>query len=74
MSRGGKRKGAGRKKHFPPLKGVEVMVTDEQVKLLRMWGRGSVSEGLRWLVEMAKTVVYKPKEDQSGTGDHHNSG
>lgn len=59
---GGKRRGAGRKKHVPPLKNRMVMLTDEQCRLLRMWGRGSVSAGLRWLIDQAKDVVYKPKE------------
>lgn len=62
MPRGGKREGAGRKKHYPPLRNIEVSLTEEQTKLLRMWGRGSVSEGLRWLIEVAKDLVYKPAE------------
>ncbi len=35
-----------------------VMLTDDQVKLLRKWGKGDVSAGLRWLINQASTMVY----------------
>ena len=68
---GGKREGAGRPKHNPPLKKRLLSITEEQAKLLRMWGRGDMSAGLRWLIAQAKEVVYKPAPPESG--DHHNS-
>jgi hypothetical protein len=37
-----------------------VYLTDEQVKLLRMWGRGDVSAGLRWLIDQSKLLIRKP--------------
>lgn len=60
MPRGGKREGAGRKPHVPPLRCCKVYLTDEQIKLLRKWGRGNASDGLRWLIEMAARVVRRP--------------
>lgn len=67
MSRGGKRVGAGRRPHDPPLRTRHVNITDEQVKMLRQWGRGDVSAGLRWLIEQAKHVVRKvEKSDEKG--------
>ncbi len=61
MARGGKRVGAGRKPHVPPLKERYVRLTDEQCALLRKWGRGDLSAGLRWLIEQAKHLVGKPE-------------
>lgn len=49
----------GRKRNNPPTKARCVHLTDEQVKLLRMWGRGDVSAGLRWLIDSAKSMVSK---------------
>lgn len=57
--RGGKREGAGRPRNNPPTRARCVYLTDEQVKLLRMWGRGDVSAGLRWLIDAAAPVVRK---------------
>lgn len=54
----------GRKKHIPPLVRRHLRVTDEQIKLLRMWGRGDASVGLRWLIEQAKHVVRRPDTDE----------
>ena len=59
---GGRRPGAGRKRNDPPTKGRCIYLTDEQVKLLRMWGRGDVSAGLRWLIDTAKTMIVKPSD------------
>lgn len=59
MPRGGKRIGAGRKAHVPPLKGRCLRLTDAQMALLRMWGRGDASAGLRWLINQAKLIVRK---------------
>ncbi len=60
MASGGKRVGAGRKRLDPPVSEHRLNLTDEQVKLLRTWGRGDVSAGLRWLIDQAKHVVRKP--------------
>lgn len=51
---------AGRKRNNPPTKARCVYLTDAQVKLLRMWGRGDVSAGLRWLIDVAAKFVSKP--------------
>lgn len=61
--RGGKRVGAGRKPHVPPLRNTCIHLTEAQMKLLRMWGRGDMSAGLRWLIDQAATVVQKHQED-----------
>jgi hypothetical protein len=43
----------------PPVKRICVHLTDEQMKLLRMWGRGDLAAGLRWLIDAAKHFVQK---------------
>lgn len=58
---GGKRSGAGRKKSDPPTRARCVYLTDKQVKLLRMWGRGDVSAGLRWLIEAASPLITRSR-------------
>ncbi len=58
-TRGGKRVGAGRKKSNPPCSRRSFYITDEQVKLLRMWGRGDVSAGLRWVINVAATIIRR---------------
>ncbi len=64
-SHGGKREGAGRKRHIPPLKNKCVRLTEEQESMLRKWGRGDVSAGLRWLIDQAKHLVRKPDPPHS---------
>ena len=68
---GGRRTGAGRKRHVPPLRCRHVCITDEQAQLLRMWGRGDLSAGLRWLIEAAAPFVVReappPQRRSSGT-------
>ena len=49
----------GRKPNNPPTKARCVHLTDNQVKLLRQWGRGDVSAGLRWLIETAALMVRR---------------
>ena len=49
--RGGKREGSGRKRNDPPTKGFHVYITEDEARLLREWGRGDLSAGLRWLIE-----------------------
>lgn len=68
-----RKKTGGRKKHVPPLKKRCMNLTDDQCKLLRMWGRGDLSAGLRWLIEAAKHLVRKEESclisEQTG-GQH----
>lgn len=59
MPSGGKRRGAGRPRNDPPTKKRMVCMTDEQARLLRMWGRGDVSAGLRWLIDNAAKIVKR---------------
>jgi hypothetical protein len=60
----GKRgKKLGRRPHNPPLKPHCIQLTEDQAKLLRMWGRGDLSAGLRWLIEAAAPMVGKPKKE-----------
>jgi hypothetical protein len=49
----------GRKPINPPVRARCVNLTDEQVKLLRMWGRGDVSAGLRWLIDTATPMIRR---------------
>lgn len=56
-NQGEKRSGAGRKKGNAHPRCV--CLTDAQCKLLRMWGRGSLSAGLRWLIDQAALVVVR---------------
>lgn len=62
MPRGGKRPGAGRKPSNPPRRDVKLYITEEQVKLLRKWGRGDASAGLRWLIDTAALLVTRPEQ------------
>lgn len=64
---GGKRKGAGRKRNDPPTSPRCVCLTDEQVKLLRMWGRGDVSAGLRWLIDTVAPMIRRTRKTTSET-------
>lgn len=60
---GGRR---GRRPHDPPLKKRLVSMTEAQARLLRMWGRGDLSAGLRWLVDTAAPLIRRaPPEDQA---------
>lgn len=58
---GGRRVGAGRKPHIPPLKKRKVSLTDAQALLLRVYGRGDLSAGLRWLVEVTAAVIGRKR-------------
>lgn len=62
---GGKRRGAGRPRHVPPLHTYCLCLTEDQVKLLRMWGRGDMSAGLRWLINGARTLVRKKEKSEN---------
>lgn len=73
--RGGKRKGAGRPRSDPPTVSQSMRLTIEQIRLLRQWGRGDASAGLRWLIDQAKHLVRKPDVDSclisDQTGGQH---
>lgn len=68
MARGGRRPGAGQPAHDPPLHDCKVLLTEEQIKLLRKWGRGNVSAGLRWLIDRAKLVVRRDDDEETPAG------
>ena len=57
---GGKRPGAGRKKATDPLATYHVDITPAQASLLKGWGGGDISAGLRWLIDAASILVRKP--------------
>lgn len=50
---------SGRKGHNPPLKLRAFRLTDEQIKILRIWGRGDASTGLRWLISQAQKLICR---------------
>ena len=58
--RGGKRAGAGRKKHNPIVT-YNVHITAAHASLLKEWGGGNISAGLRWLVDAASILIHKIK-------------
>lgn len=49
----------GRRPNNPPCKRYGVYMTEAQAKLLRMWGHGDVSAGLRWLIDTSALLVKK---------------
>ena len=57
--RGGRRVGAGRKKATDPIVTYSVKITNTQAKLLKVWGGGDISAGLRWLIDIADMFVRK---------------
>lgn len=73
---GGKRAGAGHRHHVPPLKNTHVRLTEEQRRLLRMWGRGDLAAGLRWLIDTVAPMVHRDERrtQRAGSGRHHSSG
>ena len=54
---GGKRIGAGRKPSG--IVDYHVRITKHQAALLKTWGGGDLSAGLRWLVDAAVVIVRK---------------
>lgn len=64
---GGRRPGAGRKRNNPPTKRRNITLTDDQIKLLRMWGRGDASAGLRWLIDTAAPLIRKLDDTDHST-------
>jgi hypothetical protein len=57
--RGGKRPGAGKKKSTDPIVTYSVKISHSHAELLREWGGGDISAGLRWLVNISSAVVRK---------------
>ena len=55
---GGRREGAGRKRR-PELITYSVRLTAEQATLLKLWGGGSISAGVRWLISAAEMFVTR---------------
>jgi hypothetical protein len=65
---GGRRKGAGRKR-VPETLTYSMRLTPAQVKLLKEWGNGNCSAGLRWLIEMVAPMIRKcPPDDPRNSG------
>ena len=62
---GGKRAGAGRKKLESPMATYSVRITHAQAALLKAWGGGDLSAGLRWLVDAAEILVARTRPDKS---------
>lgn len=57
--RGGKRAGSGRKKRSDPIATYSINITIEQAKVLKDWGNGDMSAGMRWLIE-ASILFVRP--------------
>lgn len=49
----------GRPRHDPPLVCCHLSLTEEHKRLLRMWGRGDLSAGLRWLIDVAAPLIRR---------------
>lgn len=59
---GGRRAGAGRPAHDQPLRSYSIRLTEEQARLLRLWGRGDMAAGLRWLIAAARPLIRRAAE------------
>lgn len=55
--RGGRRPGAGRKPTKGPTVRYALDVSHRHAELLRAWGGGDMSAGLRWLIDAAAPLV-----------------
>lgn len=62
---GGARPGAGRKPSGDGVATYSVRMTKSQVELLKEWGGGDVSAGLRWLVTVAELLVHRKEYGQT---------
>lgn len=62
---GGKRPGAGRKNTKIPLVAYSVDITHAQAELLKQWGGGNISAGLRWLIDVAELWI---RNETTGEG------
>jgi hypothetical protein len=56
---GGRRSGAGRPRGPRPLPVRSVRMSPEHAKLLRLWGGGDLSAGLRWLIDAAAPLIQQ---------------
>lgn len=61
---GGKRDGAGRKRNNPLCARHGVYITNEQARLLRIWGKGDLSAGLRWLITAAAPMICRAEKQE----------
>ncbi|MDE2237966.1 MAG: hypothetical protein KGK30_08770 [Elusimicrobia bacterium] len=59
---GGKRRGAGRKKLPGDMLNRNVRLMAEQARLLRLWGDGNLSAGLRWIIDVAAPLVRRAED------------
>ena len=59
---GGRRAGAGRKPSPVELLTYSYKLTPAQAQLLKLWGGGNGSAGIRWLVDAAQALVVKAGE------------
>jgi hypothetical protein len=59
--RGGKREGAGRPRGEPSMI-CTFYLTKSQIDLLKKWGGGNASAGLRWLIDQASKMIHLPDE------------
>ena len=57
-TKGADRRG-GRKKNNPPLRPIIVRLTEDQIKLVRTYGRGDFAAGLRWLIDSSAPLIVK---------------
>lgn len=62
----------GRRPHVPPLRATVVRLTEAQAALLRKWGRGDMSAGLRWLIDSAAGLILKVSELDELVPPHNN--
>ena len=58
-TRGGKRKGSGRKKSTDPIVTYSVRITISQAESLKTWGGGDLSAGLRWLIDSSEILIRR---------------
>ena len=63
MEHGGKRAGAGRKPSGRARLTYSILITPHQAELLKTWGGGCLSAGLRWLVGAAEIIVRKVTQE-----------
>lgn len=60
--RGGRRAGAGRKPHPVPMLTYSAQLEPRQAKLLKKWGNGNMSAGLRWLIDAAAPLIRPTRQ------------
>jgi hypothetical protein len=54
---GGKRAGAGPKRKRDPIVTYSVRMSHAHAEMLRLWGGGDISAGLRWVMDNATMLV-----------------